>query len=438
MIILLLLLVLGVAGTGLYVDLTRKAEDSGATAEGGAELPADELKQLALKLEKQGLRSAAAAVWQEYLTLDPSDDLSASAIWYRIGGLYQYADEHEEALHAFYRAESLGLEEDLESETNRKVQKSLEALGKFAALKHELSERVGLNADAGEKSTNVVAEIGTQKITLMELDRQIESAIEKQLAMMGGRLSDEQRRDQKARLLKQFASGQQRLNFLNGFLTQELLYRKARESELIEDPRVREQLQDSERTLLAGLMMDSELKNGILITQNVIQFYYDGRKAQFVEAASAAISHLVVADEETAGKAIARIEGGEEFAQVAAEISQDEATREQGGEVAGRLVKGSAASGLPLTVPQLEPVFGTEAGTILKEPLKSDQGFHVVLVREVTPERQRHLEEVSEQIRMTLQRLKEQEIQEKLIRDLREEYDVVIHQDVLGVSDKAE
>ena len=55
-------------------------------------LPADDLKQLALKLERQGLGKAAAGVWREYLEKAGGSEERPGAIWYRIGTLHQAAE----------------------------------------------------------------------------------------------------------------------------------------------------------------------------------------------------------------------------------------------------------------------------------------------------------------------------------------------------------
>jgi hypothetical protein len=58
---------------------------------GPASLDADALKQLALKLEQQGLAQAAADAWREYLTAAAPDAKEAASIWYRIGKAHQDA-----------------------------------------------------------------------------------------------------------------------------------------------------------------------------------------------------------------------------------------------------------------------------------------------------------------------------------------------------------
>jgi len=422
------LLLILLVGANLYLTWSRPG--SGPSAAGAAEgdLPASDLKDLALKLEKQGLGNAAATAWKEYLAAG-TEDSQPSAIWYRIGTLYQEADSHEEALAAFYRSESLGVELELSSEIGRRVQESLESLGKFTALKHELTERVGLNQDAGAASAEVLAEIGAQKITRAELDRQIEAMLDNQLAMMAGQLTQEQRKQQKEAMLKQFASDQQRLQFLNSYIVQEILYRKARESKLTEDPTVRAQIREAERSLLARQVMESELSGKIFISENDLALYYDARKSQFVEPASAKLSHIVVADEQAATKVIERVLAGEDYAALALELSTDEATKAKGGEIVEPAQSGRPLVGYSVKAGDLEPLFAAKPGDILDTPVKSDSGYHVFRIRELTPERQKPLEEVKPQIHRQLFSDKERELQAELLEELRKEYDVVIHQD---------
>jgi len=289
-----------------------------------------------------------------------------------------------------------------------------------------------LDEEAGAESGEVVAEIGPQKITRVELDRQIEASIENQLAMLAGQMPEEQRKQQKEALLKRFSADQQRLQFLNGYIVQEILYRKARESKLIDDPAVRAQLRDAERSLLARQLMETELSGKIFITDSDMSVYYEARKSQYVEPATAALSHIVVADEEAATKVIERVLAGEEFAKLAKELSTDEATREKGGELAAPVVRGQAVRGLGVPADALQPLFEAKAGDILDTPVESEAGYHVFQVREHTPERQKPFEEVRAQIHAELHRQKEREVQEKLLEDLREEYDVVIHQDAFA------
>jgi parvulin-like peptidyl-prolyl isomerase len=428
---LLLVLLILLVGANLYLTWS-KGGGIPTTEHTTRELEPESVKQLALKMEKQGLSEAAAGMWVEYLESPETDEGEAAAIWYRIGTLHQDADAHEAALAAFYRSEAIDGDGDLSSEIGRRVQQSLEALGKFAALKHELAGRVGLDDDAGAAGGKVVAEIGPRKITRVELDRQIEVGIENQLAMFAGQLPDEQRKQQKEAMLKQLANDQQRMQFLNQFIVQEILYRKARESKLLEDPAVRAQLRDAERSLLARQFMETELSGKINITDGDLNTWYEANKAKYVDPASAQLSHIVVADEEGAKAVIAEIMAGAEFAELAKGRSLDAATKGKGGEIAAPAVRGQALAGLSVPPEALSAVFEAKAGDILDTPVKSEAGYHVIRVRDTKAERQKPFDEVRAAIYREIRETKEREVQAQLLEELRDEYDVVIHQDAFA------
>lgn len=428
-VVFLLVLAVLLVGANLYLSWNKRGGDA-ALGRAGKALPAEDLKKIALKLEKQGLGNVAAGAWIEYIEA-AGDDVDPAAVWYRIGILRQEAGSHEEALAAFYRAESLGCE-GLEGEIGRRVRNSLEELGKFAALRHELSERVSIDEDAGSEGEEIVAEIGAQKITRVELDRQIEAMIDSQLAMMAGQLPEEQRRQQKEAMLKQLSGDQQRMQFLQSHIVEEILYRKARESKLVEDPEMQAQLRNAERSLLARKVMEDELAGKVTITDGDLSIYYDARKSNYVDPESAELSQIVVVGEEEAKDVIEKVREGADFAELAGELSIDEASKEKGGEIASLLVKGRALAGLSAEV--LTPVFETGEGELLAEPLESEAGYHVIKVRKRNEARQKPFEEVRQQIYQELRSQKEREVQAQLLESLRNEYDVVIHQEKFGGS----
>lgn len=398
----LLVILLALVGANLYLT---SSKGSVTHPHSESSQPTSDLKKLALKLEKQGLNKAAAEVWHEYL--ESSNEKRPSTIWYRIATLHQKADNHEEALAAFYRAESIADGDELSSDIGRQVQDSLEALGKFSALQNELKERVGLNEKSGSESDTIVAEIGPQKITRVELDRQIEANIDNQLSTYASQLSQEQRKQQKEAMLKQFSGDQQRMQFLNGYIVQEILYRKARESKLIEDPKVRAQLRDAERSLLARQLMESELSGKAYISDSDISTYYDARKKDFLDPAKVSLCYTTVSDEEAAKTMIAE--------------------KKLNDPQEAELVRGRSLPGF--SPKDLEPLFNLKADEIHQTPIKSDKGFHVFKVLSQTPERQKTLDEVRAQIQRQLTTQKERELQSKLLEDLKQKYDVVIHHD---------
>lgn len=276
----LLLLVLVAVLANMAVLIVRTRNDGGGSVSRGLEPEAR--KQLAIKLEKQGLHAVAAAAWKDYLAAAGLEGEQAARIWYRIGTVYQDGEDFEQALASYCRSEAFAELEGLDLELARRTQECLETMGKFAALRHALDERVGIGESAGKAGETVVAEIGAQKITRAELDRRIEAQIERQLAQFASHLPEDKRLRQKEEMLKELSSSSQQLGFLGQFVFEEILYRQARESKLAEDPAVRTMLRDQERSLLAAKVVEKEMADKISITPGDLETWYEAHKSEYM------------------------------------------------------------------------------------------------------------------------------------------------------------
>ncbi len=398
-----------------------------------AALSADAQQQLALKLEEQGLNTAAAEAWKEYLTIADPAQQDAATIWYRIGKLYQDNNAYEQALENYYRSESVGTVDSIASDMGIRVQECLEAMGKYAALRHELSDRVDISSDAETSGTNdqIVAEIGSQKITTADLDRRIEMSIDAQLSQFASSLPEDERNKQKAAMLKQFSTTSSRMMFLNQFIAQDLLYRHARDSKLTDDQKVRDLLNDQERSLLANLMLEKELNAQINITSGDLTTYYEAHKADYIQPERVRIAHILVPDERTAASVQQRLAHGESFEDLAKELSEDTSNRDNGGEIQRWIERADAG------IPELgdadgmiDLVFTTDAGSVVANPIQSDKGFQIVKILAHEQPSQKTFEDVKQDVYTSLRAQKEQEVQQRLLDSLKEKYDVVIHQSV--------
>jgi parvulin-like peptidyl-prolyl isomerase len=423
-----LLLVAVLIGVLANLGVTLWRAGGAPPPEGGAGgLGKEPAKQHALKLEKQGLRKAAVGAWKHYLEVARPDGEESARIWYRIGKLYQEKGAYESALDAFYRSERFAKLDDLEDDIGRRAQECLEALGKFAALRYELASRVSLNKQAEKAGDEVVAEIGPEKITRSDLDRAIERRIAQQLDTFAAYLPEEERDRQKDALLKQFSSDAQRLDFLNQFLVEEILYRKARESGLADKPAIRAQILDLEHGLLARRMLESEMADQIKITEGDLRTYYEANKDKFKTPPRAKISHILVATKEEAETALKRLKKGASFETLARTLSQDEATRDHGGAIEGWVERGGAIPGLGRSPEADALIFNTPAGQTANGTVKTDQGFHLIKVREREEARPRSFKEARSEVARELQTQKEREVQQRLLEELKRRYNVVIH-----------
>jgi parvulin-like peptidyl-prolyl isomerase len=117
---------------------------------------------------------------------------------------------------------------------------------------------------------------------------------------------------------------------------------------------------------------------------------YQARLDEFRKPETVRARHILMRGAEArprAEQALARIRGGESFESVARELSEDEATREQGGAL-GSFPRGRM-------VPEFEQAaFSASAGEIVG-PVESSYGQHVILVEERTPPLERTLDEVA-------------------------------------------
>jgi len=425
----LLVVVILLQAAGMVLVLSRRSQPAaGAPGVGPASLSTAAKKDLALKLEKQGLSLRAAAAWQEYLASSGADRAEAARIWYRIGNLCQDADAHERALAAYYRSESYAKLTAISDEIGRRTQESLESLGKFAALRHELAERVGLGAAAETAGETVVAEIGAQKITEAELDRMIETRLERQLAMLAGRLPGPELARRKEELLGRLTAGPEKLRILNELVLEEILYRQARETRLVEQPEVRQELKSLERGLLARKLIEKAVAEQVRITPGDVETYYKANKTDYMRPARARISHILVATEAAAKALLAQLEGGADFAELAARESQDSTTAPNGGQIPDWLEKGGSVPGIGYSTALSESVFATAAGELVPDPIRTERGYHIVKVREREEARQQTFEAVRDAVARDLSQRKEYEVQSRLLTELKARYDVVIHQ----------
>ena len=130
---------------------------------------------------------------------------------------------------------------------------------------------------------------------------------------------------------------------------------------------------------------------------------YEANRESYVRSEQRKASHILLSldadadDEEVAAKraellaARERIEGGEDFADVARELSDDVGSAEAGGSL-GTIAPGAM-------VPEFEEaVFALEGEGSLSEPVRTDFGLHLIRLDDVTPEEGRSFDEVREEI----------------------------------------
>ncbi len=134
--------------------------------------------------------------------------------------------------------------------------------------------------------------------------------------------------------------------------------------------------------LLSTKIRDKVVK-GATVTDKDIQAYYDKNKARFAQPERRDLLVVLTKTKAKAEEAKRAIAGGQSFAAVAKKYSIDQASKAQGGKLAG-VAKGQQEKALD------EAVFAAKKGE-LSGPVKTQFGFYVFKVTKSTPASQQSL-----------------------------------------------
>jgi len=426
--VLLLLAVAALAAANLYVTSNPQKD---AAPQPSGKLSAAQVKQLAAKLDQRNLHQQAAEVWQDYLAGGKLTEAERATVLFQIGVSLEKAGRYGQAIEHYYRSEMTAQLDELGSQINRHVKECFEQLGEFSALRYELMDRTSLDPSqtAGAK---VVAEIGAEKITEVDLDAQIERSIENQLAPMAAFMSPEQVNEQKKRLLEQFRDPQKKQEFLQSWLAQEILYRQALDEGLSDKPQTKQMLDDVTRGVLSQQLMNEKLAARINITETDVQTYYAANKEKYVEPARAKIAHIRVTQEDQAAELLGKLADGGDFAELAKEFSLDEKTRDSGGAIAEDVMEGAHVAGIGDANEINAAIFATEAPKVLQQAFQTGDGWEIVQVREKHAARQQGFEEVGQQVMQELLGRKRQEVQGDYIKEMMGKHNVIVHTSVFA------
>ncbi|MDB4960294.1 MAG: PpiC-type peptidyl-prolyl cis-trans isomerase [Myxococcales bacterium] len=167
--------------------------------------------------------------------------------------------------------------------------------------------------------------------------------------------------------------------------------------------------QDLRRQLLRLRAVNQLVAHKVNITDEDIRAKYDQMQRRSDSVSAVKLSHIlfklpehpteqqIAEAKDKAAKAMDRIKGGEDFAKVAADVSDDVSTKATGGEL-GYFQRGSMAN------PEWEPiVFAMEKGDI-RGPVTGPQGLHVFNVTEVQTSNLKPFPEMKEQLSRELRR----------------------------------
>jgi foldase protein PrsA len=150
------------------------------------------------------------------------------------------------------------------------------------------------------------------------------------------------------------------------------------------------------------------------ISDEDIEAYYEENKERFAQPERRDLNVVLTRTEARANEAQQALESGGSFKDVTKEFSIDEASKSQGGKLPA-VAKGQQEKAFD------DAIFAAEKGA-LTGPVKTQFGWYVFEVTNITPASQQSLEEAKETIRNLLKSEGEQEALDSFIEDFREKY----------------
>ena len=167
---------------------------------------------------------------------------------------------------------------------------------------------------------------------------------------------------------------------------------------------------DTLQTKLTQKVTESEGK----VSDEEIEEYYEENKERFAQPERRDLNVVLTKTEDRAEQAVEQLEDGDSFKTVARKFSIDEASKSQGGRLPD-VAKGQQEKALD------DAVFSASKGE-LEGPIKTQFGWYVFEVSDITPASQQSLDQAKETIRNLLRSQNQQEALDEFIKDFREDY----------------
>ncbi|MBN1632025.1 MAG: peptidylprolyl isomerase, partial [Thermoleophilia bacterium] len=198
-----------------------------------------------------------------------------------------------------------------------------------------------------------------------------------------------------------------------------------------------EQLDRSIRESLWIERMKAAVTEKVTVTEKEVKAYYESHKSEYVEQESRTVRHILISPfrrlsdgsvsstasegewEEArseAEKVRNEIQNGADFITQVEKYSDDDATNENSGKL-GAVIRGQMVPAFE------EAVFDMQKGD-LSEPVKTQYGYHLIQVTDITPKRELAYDQVKENIRTALLEQKEAETWEEWLADKQAELGV--------------
>lgn len=249
----------------------------------------------------------------------------------------------------------------------------------------------------------VVAEIGSEKITLSQFQAELQKLPPN---------------------LRQMASDKKmQKEFLEQLATSHLLYQEGVKQGLTKDPAIKSQIDEATHKIVLAALLQREIEGRIKApSPEEVNQYYLTHADEFQQEKQVQARHILLKDETEAKKVAAELQKGADFAALARDKSSCPSAA-QGGDLGfftrNRMVKEFA-----------DAAFALKKGET-SAPIKTKFGYHIIMIIEIKEANTRTLDEVRTTIENKLTQEKKSQIFKEYVDGLKKKIKVVLHPDVI-------
>lgn len=211
-----------------------------------------------------------------------------------------------------------------------------------------------------------------------------------------------------------FANPQAKSELLEQLIGFHLFSKMAEDNKIKESKEYKETIAKMELELASHMAATSVLEK-VTIDEAEIKAYYEANTSQFTAGEQVKAKHILVEEEATAKKIAEEIAGGKSFEDAAKEYSTCP-SKERGGDL--------GYFGAGQMVPEFEKAaFEGAAGEVIG-PVKTQFGYHLILVEDKKEKKILPLEQVRAQLETTLLQQKKQTVYADTVKELENKYGV--------------
>jgi tetratricopeptide (TPR) repeat protein len=190
----------------------------------------------------------------------------------------------------------------------------------------------------------------------------------------------------------QFTTPEQKRQFVDRLLEERIWLETALKAGVDKRPEIQRQLDNYRRDTLIRTYLGEAMAKAPPPADSLVQAYYDAHKEEYMAEAQVTVRQIQVADEKTAEKVKKELAKGGDFAVLAKKYSTDAVTKDKGGDL-GPVTKSGFFGSLGRQPALAESAFAAP-NNVVKGPIKTALGYHLIEVTGRTEAKARPLEEV--------------------------------------------